>query len=70
MVGTVKEIKSVEITRDKPKSRRGRPLETQKIIFALAKTVESSYDVILVTFHDFSQSKHSKAMDFALLRVS
>ena len=30
----------------------------------------SSYDVILVTFHDVSQSKHSKAMDFALLQVS
>ena len=30
----------------------------------------SSYDVILVTFHDVSQSKHSKAMDFAPLQVS
>ena len=29
----------------------------------------SSYDVILVTFHNVSESKHSKAMEFALLQV-
>ena len=29
----------------------------------------SPYDVILVTFHNVSQSKHPKAMDFALLQV-
>ena len=30
----------------------------------------SSYDVILVTFHNVSQSKYPEAMDFALLQVS
>ena len=30
----------------------------------------SSYDVILVTFQNFSQSKYPEAMDFALLQVN
>ena len=29
----------------------------------------SSYDVILVTFHEVSQSKHQEAMDFPLQQV-
>ena len=52
------------------------PIISQIYIFVtshfgtLFNSSRSSYDVILVTFHNVSQSKHSKAMEFALLQVS